>query len=47
VRAALVDPRPIRSDPRAKRTVRRTARELTHTLDQLERWVRGRAAPAR
>ena len=47
VRAALCDPRPIRSDPRAKRTVRRTARELSHTLDQLERWVHGRTAPAR
>ncbi len=47
VRAALCDPRPIRSDPRAKRTVRRTARELSHTLDQLERWVRGRTASAR
>ena len=46
-RAALCDPRPIRSDPRAKRTVRRTARELSHTLDQLERWVRGRTASAR
>lgn len=46
VRAALVDPRPIRSDPRAKRSVRTTARELSHTLDQLERWMRGRAAPA-
>ena len=47
VRAALCDPRPIRSDPRAKRTVRRTTRELSHTLDQLERWMRGRTAPAR
>ena len=40
VRAALVDPRPIRADPRARKSVRTTARELSATLDQLERWLR-------
>ena len=40
VRAALVDPRPIRADPRARKSVRKTARELGATLDQLERWLR-------
>ncbi len=44
VRAALVDPRPIRADPGARRSVKTTARELAHTLDQLERWMRARAA---
>ena len=47
VRAALVDPRPIRADPGAKRSVRTTARELAHTLDELERVLRGaRPRPA-
>jgi predicted acylesterase/phospholipase RssA len=35
---ALTDPRPLRAQP-AKLTVRRTARELAHTLDHLERAV--------
>lgn len=47
VRSALVDPRPIRSDPRARRSIRTTARELGHTLDHLERWVRRANAQAR
>ncbi|HQU48573.1 MAG TPA: patatin-like phospholipase family protein [Casimicrobiaceae bacterium] len=47
VRAALVDPRPIRADPSAKRSVRSTARELAHTLDHLERFLEGRKAPRR
>ena len=40
VRAALWDPRPIRADPGARKSVRTTARELSATLDQLERWLR-------
>ena len=40
VRAALCDPRPIRADPGARKSVRTTARELSATLDQLERWLR-------
>ena len=47
VRAALVDPRPIRADPHAGRSVRSASRDLAHTLDQLERWLRGRAAATR
>jgi hypothetical protein len=35
---ALTDPRPLRAQPE-KLTVRRTARELAHTLDHLERAV--------
>jgi hypothetical protein len=35
---ALTDPRPLRHDP-SQRGVRQTARELRHTLDQLERAV--------
>ena len=33
---ALTDPRPLHADP-ADPSVRQTKRELTHTLDQLER----------
>ena len=47
VRAALVDPRPIRADPAARRSVRSTARELEHTLDHLERWMRAGRTGAR
>jgi predicted acylesterase/phospholipase RssA len=42
VRAALCDPRPIRVDPRARKSVRSTARELRATLDQLEGWLAAR-----
>ena len=45
VRAALTDPRAVRADPRRRRTVRGTARELAHTLDQLERWMGARTRP--
>jgi NTE family protein len=38
VAATLTDPRPLRSDP-ASRSVRQAARELGHTLDQLERAI--------
>jgi NTE family protein len=38
VEDALTDPRPLRARPQ-KKTVRRAARELAHTLDQLERAV--------
>ena len=47
VRAALVDPRPIRADPKARKSVRTTARELGATLDQLEAWLAPRVAAAR
>jgi hypothetical protein len=47
VRAALCDPRPIRADPHARKTVRSTARELGATLDQLEAWLARRVAAAR
>ena len=47
VRAALCDPRPIRADPHARKSVRATARELGATLDQLEAWLALRVAPAR
>jgi predicted acylesterase/phospholipase RssA len=47
VRAALCDPRPIRADPRARKSVSATARELGATLDQLEAWLAPRIAPAR
>jgi NTE family protein len=40
VRHALTDPRPLRADP-AQLTVRQTKRELSHTLDQLERAMAG------
>jgi NTE family protein len=39
VRAALNDPRPLRTDPALAPTVRRATRDLAHTLDQLERWL--------
>ena len=42
VRSALTDPRAVRADPRRRRNVRGTARELAHTLDQLERWMASR-----
>jgi len=45
--AALCDPRPIRADPHARKTVRSTARELGATLDQLEAWLARRVAAAR
>ena len=38
IAAALTDPRPLHHDP-APRSVRQAARELTHTLDHLERAV--------
>ncbi|HEY8245220.1 MAG TPA: patatin-like phospholipase family protein [Casimicrobiaceae bacterium] len=47
VRAALSDPRPIRADPQARKSVRSTARELGATLDQLEAWLAPRVAAAR
>jgi len=47
VGAALCDPRPIRADPHARKTVRSTARELGATLDQLEAWLARRVAAAR
>jgi NTE family protein len=36
---ALTDPRPLKSDARREATVRRTTRELEHTLDHLERFL--------
>jgi len=36
---ALTDPRPLKSNVDRARTVRRTARELAHTLDHLERYL--------
>jgi hypothetical protein len=47
VRAALSDPRPIRADPQARKSVSATARELGATLDHLEAWLALRTAPAR
>ena len=47
VQAALCDPRPIRADPTARRSVRGTARELGAALDQLEGWLARRTAAAR
>jgi predicted acylesterase/phospholipase RssA len=41
VKDALSDPRPLRSDAHRRRTVRRTTRELAHTLEHLERYVAG------
>ena len=39
LRAALTDPRAIRSDPRARPSVRGAARDLGRTLEALERWI--------
>jgi NTE family protein len=39
---AVTDPRPLRTDP-ACGDVRRTARDLSHALNQLERWLAGTA----
>ncbi len=39
---ALTDPRPLKSDARREATVRRTTRELAHTLDHLERFLAAR-----
>ena len=36
---ALTDPRPLKPDARRDATVRRTTRELAHTLDHLERYL--------
>jgi NTE family protein len=36
---ALDDPRPLHTDARRPRTVRRAKRELAHVLDVLERWL--------
>jgi len=36
---ALTDPRPLNSNVERVKTVRRTARELAHTLDHLERYL--------
>jgi NTE family protein len=41
VRDAITDPRPLRTSPTALSDVRQTARDLGHTLDQLERWLAG------
>ncbi len=38
---ALTDPRPLLRDPAQARDVRQTARELSHALEQLERWLAG------
>jgi predicted acylesterase/phospholipase RssA len=37
----LTDPRPLLRDPSQSRRVRQTNRDLSHTLDQLERWLVG------
>lgn len=42
VRAALTDPRAIRSDPGARPSVRGAARDLGRTLEALERWIAAR-----
>ena len=39
VTQALTDPRPLYVKPSQSRGVRQTARDLTHTLDHLERWL--------
>ena len=39
VKDALCDPRPLKPDARRVTTVRRTARDLAHTLDHLERYL--------
>jgi NTE family protein len=36
---AVVDPRPLRTDPGNASDVRQAARDLSHTLDQLDRWL--------
>ncbi|MEP6657632.1 MAG: patatin family protein, partial [Betaproteobacteria bacterium] len=36
---AVADPRPLRTSPARTGSVRQTARELRHTLDELERWL--------
>jgi hypothetical protein len=36
IHAAIEDPRPLRTRPRG---VRQTTRDLTHTLDHLQRWL--------
>ena len=36
---AVSDPRPLRTDPVNARDVRQATRDLSHTLDQLERWL--------
>jgi predicted acylesterase/phospholipase RssA len=41
VRDAIVDPRPLRTHGAGDYDVRRTARDLAHTLDQLDRWLAG------
>jgi hypothetical protein len=41
VRDAVVDPRPLRTRKDGATDVRQTARDLAHTLDQLERWLAG------
>ena len=40
---ALADPRPLHAQPGT--SVRRTARDLAHTLNQLERWIGGKDRP--
>ncbi len=40
---ALADPRPLHAQPGT--TVRRTARDLAHTLNQLERWIERKGRP--
>jgi len=39
VQDALTDPRPLRAHAQGAGNVRQAARELEHTLDQLERWL--------
>ncbi len=39
VRAALIDPRALRTAPAGRPSMRRTVRELARTLDHLERWL--------
>ena len=47
VAAALCDPRPLRVDARAPRSVREASRELSYALDHLERHLAAlRRAPA-
>ncbi len=41
VRVALVDPRPLHTRAAGHNDVRQTARDLSHTLDQLARWLAG------
>jgi hypothetical protein len=42
VARVLTDPRPILRDPAGMRKVKETTRQLSQTLDQLERWIGGR-----